>query len=340
MWLWVLLASAFALIYSSLVALGIISWEPWSGFATNLVPEILGIIATVVIIDALNKRREERQWLPARGRAYARILEIIDDLFVSILPCGSFIGVVKIYMYEDNSIYTYVQPLGFDEAVKAIDKDKKFYEINGDRTDIYSSYLDGLRSKIGEAYTRLQDVIKMPILKLDSEFIELTFAFDEKLRDLERYLDDLHLKHAHSMTTLLDKSLILIDATINLREWLVKEADQPLSHDQFMARILAQSQSWRNAHPSEDQKRKRKRGYTAAFITLGGIIFTGAGIHNLYELMFAEIPKSTLNYKVLLTIYPLILGFWMIVWFLTDGIYWVRRNSAKHSARQQNSPKP
>lgn len=71
--------------------------ERGSELVLNLIPESIGMIMTILVIDVLIKwnsdlttrrweQREEQRRLPAKCLLYARLLEITDDLLVAVLP--------------------------------------------------------------------------------------------------------------------------------------------------------------------------------------------------------------------------------------------------------------
>ena len=57
--------------------------------SNNLVAECIGIIVTVFVINVLLDRREKARWKPAQDRVYKNIVDIVNALFLSMLPPGS-----------------------------------------------------------------------------------------------------------------------------------------------------------------------------------------------------------------------------------------------------------
>src|SRR5205809_6628878 len=60
--------------------------DRWVDLGLNLVSEIFGILVTVLLIDRIIKRREESRWKPAKHIVHYKLVEIISQLFTTVIP--------------------------------------------------------------------------------------------------------------------------------------------------------------------------------------------------------------------------------------------------------------
>ncbi|MBC7876955.1 MAG: hypothetical protein H7Y59_07265 [Anaerolineales bacterium] len=58
----------------------------WNDLWLNLVSEVLGIIATLFIVDKLLKRNEEKRWIPTKNLIYSRLTEVTWNIFLNFSP--------------------------------------------------------------------------------------------------------------------------------------------------------------------------------------------------------------------------------------------------------------
>jgi hypothetical protein len=76
-----------ALVLVSLTASVLLAWREnmFSDLFLNFLVEGIGMVVGVAFVDYWIKRREEERWQPARNLVYAKLVDIVDELY-SLLP--------------------------------------------------------------------------------------------------------------------------------------------------------------------------------------------------------------------------------------------------------------
>jgi hypothetical protein len=104
----VIIAAVLCVLASSATAFAIYPEERLD-LLCNLFAESTGIVISVLVIDFLAKWREERReaqrWLSAKCRLYARLVEMVDDFLVAVLPDEFREVTPKLYRYKYGDIY-------------------------------------------------------------------------------------------------------------------------------------------------------------------------------------------------------------------------------------------
>lgn len=163
----------------------------WDFFGSNLAAEVIGIVATVFVIDRVLKRREklreEQLWHPTKQLLYDKLLNTIGYLLIDTLPPD--------FRTEDRSSGTLVVKLAKDVSDPAVEAllTKRLVsdllasppgadESPGEATKISTEiFCKNLQLFFSRARRQVKEIFGSAAFLLDPELTNLLHIFDQKL---------------------------------------------------------------------------------------------------------------------------------------------------------------
>ena len=189
----------------------------------NLIAEVIGIIATVFIVDRLIQRREEKRWLPSKHHAYAKLLETIGNLLNDTLPQEVKKPSSEMYMYGNVGAFPKIE-LGLDEPMsptllpsieQGIELHKQF------DTEIVS-----------RARQEIEDILDQRAFLLDPELLTLVLELDRRLTSLVQINVDWEEEILRRAFAIFLYELVL--AAVDVGVWLESIVDQRVTLDEVL----------------------------------------------------------------------------------------------------------
>lgn len=186
----------------------------------NLIAEMIGIIVTVLIIDRMIQRREQKRWLPSKHYVHARLFEIIDNFLDSTFP-PRFTRLTKtVYEYGRVTVFAKTEldetmpPTLYSDTAEAL-RLRKHFDI-----EIVSRAKQGIDAILDRQAFLLDPELLTPLFSLDRGLMALMQTSHdwekEKVRTAFGY--DLHLT---------------VEAALDVRARLESMADRRRTFDEW-----------------------------------------------------------------------------------------------------------
>lgn len=200
----------------------IIKKMDWSSIFENLtlniITEVLGIIVTVLIIDRIIKRNEDRRWKPVKSALFVEVFRSIQDILYQ-MPIEFTTTPSKYYLFGNSSASSRVEIIepfpSPDPLIQALEQRiQHTHKIN------VINLLD--------AYRRINNVVDRTGFMLPPELLELILELNNGFRVLERIYDDdvdfvLNYEKRKQLATLVSS---IMNSSYEINKWLIEQADE------------------------------------------------------------------------------------------------------------------
>jgi hypothetical protein len=189
-----------------------------SDLILNLIAEFIGAILISYAIGRHIEQREEKRWLPARCRLYARLFDIIDGFLIAIIPEEFREVSDRIYKHKYGGIY--VIP-----TIKPLKKEMLSYLPSLIERDIetHGSFDD---MPISLARQQLDAILDRSAFLLDHEPIGLLLKLERSFESLSLVLSDIDWTEERSRQVFARSLSWVVSVTVEVRTWLERMLDQ------------------------------------------------------------------------------------------------------------------
>lgn len=152
---------------------------PTSDLLLNLAAEGIGVVVTVFGIDRLIQYREEKRWGPAKNLIYADLLEILDDLLMTVVPYEYFdIATRHYYFGEAVAVGSSGVPEEHQREAFSFSNDEKYVKPVNMRLQVEPNYFGGKQRQLRDAMIKAADTPLEPELR--GKLLEV----DQALKDV------------------------------------------------------------------------------------------------------------------------------------------------------------
>src|SRR5215216_5991554 len=192
---------------------------------TNLLAELFGIVVTVVVIDRLIARRENKRWRPATNFFFFELFIITKKLMDTLAPRENFRGKVCKYRFGDR--LHPIKAVPSEEFAKGRLENIKTIEFVNPATRVIDQrprFLSEYRQRLSNLLSQSQGV-----LAREPKLVELVSELYEQLRYVADTVDEQRSSADASYAMKGDQDLVpdfekVARQACRVRLWLEKKA--------------------------------------------------------------------------------------------------------------------
>lgn len=214
-------------------------------FLDNLLPEIIGIVLTVFLVDKLIQRREDARWLPSKYFLYSRLISHFDEVMWATIP---FLMSGTKYIYEFGNAVATTLDTGMDLSIPETNK-KVWLEIRDYSKKITLENKIEILQKLSDEKDEIDNILASSISLIEPELSSILMKLQGELGNAKNMIAILPIDEKLPPFEFAQNadlfSLCIYNATVSAHEaknWVVRKATNKRTTDEFAQELRKMTQ--------------------------------------------------------------------------------------------------